>query len=288
MNFDYSSLTTYTENNLANFISTIIVIFALWLTRRLVLRYISRKFDDLETYRKWRRISVYIVYFIGAVAILTIWFQQLQFLIFFMLFIVLGLLITLKEPILNIAGWIYIKVVQPFKIGNRIQIGEFGGPRGNVVQIELFSFKLMEIGNFGNWAETDIKTGRIIDVPNGKVFTTSIANYNKMIEYIWNEINIRLSFESNWQKAQEIVIAVLNKETIKLSSSEEKKAKKQYRDFTQKYPSLEPVVYVKAVEHGLQLTLRYICAPGNIQGSSKEIWDGILKEFAKHKDISFA
>ena len=285
---DIATIQGWLDDNLINLIITAFVILAVWLGRRLVLRYLSRKIDDLDSYRKWRRVSSIVAILVGIIAILTIWARQLSVLIFFILVVILGLVITLKEPILNLAGWIYILIVHPFKVGDRVQVKEFRGYRGDILEVNPFSFKLSEIGNSGNWVDEDDSTGRIVDVPNGWVFIHTIANYSKMIEHIWEEIPIRISFESNWQKAQKILIKILNEEKIKISDSGIRKIRKNFREYTGKYPELEPKVYVRAVDFGLQLTLRYVCKTKNRRATSQIVWDEILKEFSKHNDIELA
>jgi small-conductance mechanosensitive channel len=285
---DIATIQGWLDDNLINLIITAFVIFAVWLGRRLVLRYLSRKIDDLDSYRKWRRVSSIVAILVGIIAILTIWARQLSVLIFFILVVILGLVITLKEPILNLAGWIYILIVHPFKVGDRVQVKEFRGYRGDILEVNPFSFKLSEIGNSGNWIDEDDSTGRIVDVPNGWVFIHTIANYSKMIEHIWEEIPIRISFDSNWQKAQKILIKILNEEKIKISDSGIRKIRKNFREHTGKYPGLEPKVYVRAVDFGLQLTLRYVCNTKNRRATSQIVWDEILKEFSKHNDIELA
>jgi small-conductance mechanosensitive channel len=286
MPFDISTIRGWLDVNLINIIITAVVIFVVWLTRRILLRYISRKVDDLETYRKWRRTSSIVAILIGAIAILTIWAQQFSVLIFFILVVILGLVISLKEPILNLAGWLYIIILHPFKIGDRVQVKEFRGYRGDILEVNPFSFKLSEIGNSANWVDEDESTGRIVDVPNGWVFIHPIANYSKMIEHIWEEIPIRISFDSNWQKAQKILLKILDNEKIKISDSGKRKIKKNYREYTGKYPDLEPKVNVKAVDFGMRLTIRYVCNTKNRRVTSQIVWDTILKEFSKHKDIN--
>ena len=66
----------------------------------------------------------------------------------------------------------------------------------------IFMFTLMEIGN---WVDADQSTGRVIHIPNGKVFKEVLANYSKGFQYIWNEIPVLVTFESNWKKAKEIL-----------------------------------------------------------------------------------
>ena len=63
-------------------------------------------------------------------------------------------------------------------MGDRIQIGEHSG---DVIDIAIFKFTLMEIGH---WVETDQSTGRVLHVPNGQVFQATVANYSQGFKYI--------------------------------------------------------------------------------------------------------
>ena len=60
-------------------------------------------------------------------------------------------------------------------------------------------FSLMEIGN---WVDAEQSTGRVIHVPNGKIFSEPLANYTDGFQYIWNEIPVLVTFESDWKKSQ--------------------------------------------------------------------------------------
>ena len=57
----------------------------------------------------------------------------------------------------------------------------------------------MEIGN---WVDADQSTGRILHIPNGMIFTSGVANYTHGPDYIWNEIPVLITFESDWEKAK--------------------------------------------------------------------------------------
>ncbi len=107
-----------------------------------------------------------------------------------------------------------------------------------------------------------------------------------MTDHIWNEIPIRISFDSNWRKAKKILLEIVNKENIRLSTSNKKNILKNYREFTQKHPDLEPDVYTKAVDGVIQLTLRYICDTRSKRFTSKKLWESVLNEFSNHKDIN--
>src|SRR5690606_23340188 len=99
----------------------------------------------------------------------------------------------------NLAGWLFILIRHPFAVGDRIQMGQHAG---DVIDIRLFQFTILEINN---WVEADQSTGRIIHIPNGKVFTDPQINYSAGFNYIWNEMKVRLTFESNWIKARKIL-----------------------------------------------------------------------------------
>lgn len=61
-----------------------------------------------------------------------------------------GLAFVFREPLLNLAGWTYILSRTPFRLGDRVQIDQ--GPAGDVIDIGLHDFSLLEIGN---WVDAD-------------------------------------------------------------------------------------------------------------------------------------
>jgi len=95
-------------------------------------------------------------------------------------------------------------------VGDRIQIGEHAG---DVVDLRIFQFTLVEIEN---WVAADQRTGRVIHVPNGRVFNEVVANYSRGFEYIWNEVPVRVTFESDWEAAKAILQEIANRQATKL------------------------------------------------------------------------
>jgi small-conductance mechanosensitive channel len=171
---------------------------------------------------------------------------------------------------------------RPFGVGDRIQIGD---DAGDVIDLRVFQFTLMEIGN---WVDADQSTGRIIHIPNGKVFTEALANYSKGFQYIWNEIPVLLTFESNWQKAKEILIRIVTEDSEALSKRAAEKVEDASRKFMIFYAKPTPAVFTSVKDSGVLLTMRYLCDPRNRRVSAEAIWEHILEEFAKCDDIDFA
>lgn len=193
-----------------------------------------------------------------------------------------GLAIALKDPLTNIAGWLFITARKPFSVGDRVQIGDHAG---DVIDIRLFQFTLLEIRN---WVDADQSTGRIIHLPNGKVFLEAQANFSRGFQYIWNEVPVLITFESNWEKAKSILEKIVNEHAEHLSKSAEKKVKEATKKYLITYMHLTPIVYTSVRDSGVLLTMRYLCDPRKRRSSEHEIWEDTLTGFALNVDIDFA
>jgi small-conductance mechanosensitive channel len=183
-----------------------------------------------------------------------------------------GLAIALRELVANFVGWAFILWRRPFEVGDRIQIGDTAG---DVIDLRIFQFTLLEIGN---WVDADQSTGRVIHVNNGQVFTQSVANFSKGFEYIWNEVAVLVTFESDWQKAKGILAGIATKHGEELSTAAEEKVHEAARRFMIFYSKLTPTVYTSVRDCGVLLTLR----------TEESIWEDILHAFAENDDIDFA
>lgn len=176
--------------------SSIVIILSLWLIRFVILKIAFKKITVLPIRYKWKKTSLYLSFLIGMLIVGRIWIEGLNSLTTFIGLFSAGLAIALKDLVSNIAGWLFIIGKRPLEVGDRVQIGSIAG---DVIDIRIFQFTILEIGN---WVDDDQSTGRIIHLPNGQVFQKEIANYSKGFQYIWNEIPVVITFESNWEKAK--------------------------------------------------------------------------------------
>ena len=71
---------------------------------------------------------------------------------------------ALQTPITSFIGWIYILVRKPYRVGDRIRIGE---ANGDVIDVSYLDTTLWEFG--GEYLSTDHPSGRIIKFPNSNV-----------------------------------------------------------------------------------------------------------------------
>jgi small-conductance mechanosensitive channel len=192
------------------------------------------------------------------------------------------LAIAFKDLLVNLAGWVFIMIRKPLSVGDRVQIGEI---TGDVIDIRIFQFSVIEIGN---WVDADQSTGRIVHIPNGMVFNKWQANYTAGFEFIWNEIPVLLTFESDWQKAKQILSDAVNKHAMHLSKEAELQIKKAAEKFLIFYTKLTPIVYTSVRDSGVLLTMRYLCHVRRRRSTEELIWEEILEQFAKYDNIDFA
>jgi small-conductance mechanosensitive channel len=262
--------------------TSIIIVFVLWVIHRLVLKFVLPRIKALPNRYRWKKTSSYIAAAMGIVIILRVWFEEVQSLATFLGLLSAGVAIALKDMLANLAGWAFIMWRRPFEVGDRVQIGN---DAGDVIDLRIFQFTLMEIRN---WVDADQSTGRIIHIPNGKIFTEPLANYHKGFQYIWNEIPVLITFESNWEKAKAILQQIATEHAEHLSKSAEERVIAASRKFMIYYTILTPSVYTSIKDSGVLLTIRYLCEPRRRRDSQQAIWENVLREFSKCPDIDFA
>jgi small-conductance mechanosensitive channel len=261
---------------------SIVTILIVLVLRQLILRIVSKKFEDVRVRYRWRKTSAYIAFLLAILILGRVWFEGFQSIATYLGLLSAGVAIALKDLLANLAGWIFIIWRKPFEVGDRIQIGN---QSGDVIDIRIFQFTLMEIGN---WVDADQSTGRVIHIPNGKIFTEPQANYHKGFQYIWNEIPVLVTFESNWEKAKSILQEIGIRHAEHLSPHAEERIREASRKFMIFYTKLSPTVYTTVKDCGVLLTIRYICEPRRRRDREQAIWEDILKEFSKYEDIDFA
>jgi small-conductance mechanosensitive channel len=266
----------------AKLLASVLALLFLWLLRRLLTFLTHRFYHNVSARYQARKVTGYIVAVLGTLLIGRIWFDGFETFTTFLGLVSAGLVIAMKDMLIDFAGWMFIIWRKPFQVGDRIEIG---GIAGDVIDIRLFQFTLLEIGN---WVEADQSTGRVIHIPNGKVFNESQANYTQGLAYIWNEIPVTITFESNWQHAKDLLQEIANRRAGHLRDAAREKVRQAAETYLIFYSKLTPIVYTSVKENGIVLTVRYLSEPRRRRGSEQEIWEDILHAFAQHDDISFA
>ena len=222
-----------------NLFTSIIIILILWLLQTLVMSIVVRRVEDVRLRYRWRKTSKSVAAALGVVLVGRVWFEGIQSLATFLGLFAARLTIVLKDVVTAIAGWFFIIWRRPFNVGDRIQIGQHAG---DVIDVRIFKFTLMEIGN---WVDADQSTGRVLHIPNGLVLSEIVSNYSRGFQYIWNELPVLVTFESNWKKAKTILQEIVTKHAQHSSEVAQKHIQEASRRFMTFYSVLTPTVYTR-------------------------------------------
>ena len=195
---------------------SVLVFLLIWLFQRLAHAILTRRIKDVKNLYHWNKVSSYIIAMLGLIVVGRIWFAGVAALATFFGLLSAGLAIAFRDPLVNLAGWAFILWRRPFRVGDRIEVGD---NRGDVIDQSLFNFSLMEIGNR---VDAEQSTGRVILIPNGSVFNQTIGNYYLGFHYIWLEVPVLVTFESNWQRAKQLMADIAEEKTVHLSKIAQK------------------------------------------------------------------
>jgi small-conductance mechanosensitive channel len=272
----------FDETQMLNILWTVGISLGIYVIKSVLLRFIHKRIPDSGIYFRSKRIINGIAFLFFIIGIALIWFKSGGSIITYLGLFSAGLALALKDILMNIAGWLYILLRQPFAVGDRIEIA---GIKGDVIDQNIFKFRVIEVGN---WVHAEQSTGRIIHIPNYKIFMDPLANYTLGFEYIWDEIRVTVTFECNWRKAKGILEEIVHRYSDDLAEDVQKKIFETSRKYLVYYKNLTPIVYTDVVESGVQLTMRYICEPKMRRFSSERIWEAVLDRFGAEVDIDIA
>ncbi len=265
-----------------NLLYSLIAIVALLILRQIVNFIVRRRTDDAATIYRWRKGTEYLGLALSAIALVLIWLPDVTSLATYLGLLSAGLAIALQDPITDLVGWIFIIWRRPFSVGDRIEIGQHAG---DVIDVRYFQFMIMEIGN---WVDADQSTGRVVHIPNKMVFTQAQANYSKGLTYIWNEMIVDVTFESDWEKAKGILQATAVANAAHMRQSARERLKESSGTYYINYDKLTPIVYTRVIESGVRLTIRYLSEPRQRRNTENAMWEDILRAFAAEPTIEFA
>lgn len=258
---------------------TLILVLVL---RMLVLRYVGRRIEDHDAAYRARKIINYVATTLVLVLLAFIWIDAFQNLSTFLGLLSAGIAIALADVLKNMAGWFFILARRPFQVGDRVEVTDL---IGDVVDVRLFRFSLMEVGG---WVDAEQSTGRLVHVPNGVVFTSPVANYTEGFPFIWDELAVLVTFESDWKRAEQLMRDILQDEAPDLQGPAAERIRETARRYSIRIGTLTPTVYISVRDSGVLLTARYLVETRTRRGRSDRLWRAILDGFAEESTVELA
>ena len=179
----------------------------------------------------------------------------------------LGMIVgwSLQAPVTGVAAWLMLILKRPFRIGQRVIIA---GIKGDVEDITLTHVILNQVG--GTVAGEE-RSGRGILIPNAILFSQTITNYTFDVEYILSEVPVRITFQSDWDEAEKILV----------------EAAKQVTADTIEITEEEPFIRAELFDAGVLMRLRYRTTPEDYAENVSDIVKIIHKAFGENDKVEF-
>lgn len=258
-------------------ILTILVFVTFGIIKSIIKKiYSNLPVADKKKYFRNRKIRI-ILTIISFILVFFIWGEKISGLITIISFVSAGLTIAIREIIFNFFAGIYINWNKPFEIEDRIEIDDV---KGDVISMHPLGFEILEIGNrvYGEQS-----TGRIIHVPNSYIFTKTLKNYTKVFKYIWDEVKIDVTLDSDIKKTKEVIYEILfDNETLReIPKKMEDAVDEAILEYRIYYNNLDPIIYMKIEKDHIELYLRYLVHPKKARNVQEEINTRILEEYRK-------
>lgn len=271
-----------TLGTLFDILWTLITLVAVLVLRRIVRRILAANVADTEGEYRANKIVNYLTTAVFLITVAFIWVDAFDNLSTYLGLVSAGIAIALSDLLKNMAGWIYIISRRPLNVGDRVEVRAF---KGDVVDIRLFRFSLMEVGG---WVGAEQSTGRLVHVPNGLVFTHEVANYTEGFAYIWHEIPVLITFESDWKLAERLMLDVLKNDAPDIEGPAGTTIRATARRYSIRVGTLTPTVYLSVKDSGVQLTARFLVEARTRRGREDRVWRAILETFAAEPTIDLA
>ena len=171
--------------------------------------YLIGRLDSAVSRYNLRRVAKLILGLLLVLVVVSILFQNWYTALVSVGVISLVVGLAVQTPVTSFLGWIYILSRAPYRVGDRIKIGE---ATGDVIDVGYLDTTLWEFGG-GDLLSTDHPTGRIIKFPNSKVLNQIVYNYTwPLFPYVWNEIKFSVAYDSDLEFISETMQRVAAEE----------------------------------------------------------------------------
>ncbi|ADD68706.1 MscS Mechanosensitive ion channel [Denitrovibrio acetiphilus DSM 12809] len=256
--------------------STIITIAIIILLRNISLKMIKNR--DFHHKEAKMRAMVYTRKFFMLLVILTvafIWLSHIKDFALSITALAVAIVLATKELILCVTGGMIRNYSQSYRIGDRIHIGDY---RGDVVNIDLLSTTLLEIGP---GVSSHQYTGRSINIPNGIFLSHPLINETFTEKYILHVFSVPISSCAKWQEAEKVLLEAAN-ETVQDYIEEARKHMEKLSSRTAfEAPNVDPrVTIIMADKDTLNLLVR-VPVPSRRKG---KIEQAIVRLFLEKYD----
>jgi small-conductance mechanosensitive channel len=194
--------------------------------------------------------------------------------------IIAAFAIALQDFFRNFVGGIIIFASGIYRVGDRIEVQE---KCGDVIKIGIFYTTLMELKE---WISGEQETGRLTTLPNSHVISNHINNYTKDHPFIWDELTILITQQSQWKEAIKQIESIVETETKNLIDDAKKEITKMGEKYYIRPQTLHPTVYTSLKENQIQIRVRYLTRAKERRNMKNRLRQIIFSTLEKSKKIT--
>jgi small-conductance mechanosensitive channel len=216
-----------------------------------------------------------------VLSMLSIWFDDPGRLATGIGLVSAGLAFALQKVVTSFAGYFVIIRSSVFTVGDRITMG---GVRGDVVALGFLKTTLMEMGDPvvgapSVWVHGRQYTGRIVTITNDKIFEEPVFNSTRDFPFIWDEIVIPITYASDRNRAEKILVDAAQANTADIQKDAEPHRRHLNKTYNLELVSLSPQVFLRITDNWLEMSLRFIVRDQASRDTKDQITRAILKGF---------
>jgi small-conductance mechanosensitive channel len=266
---DYYYPNAYLEMAFSTFLALAVIYFVF---KILLEQTILRTIKDAKTRYSVRKTLSIVYMLVFMLVLIRIWVEDSEALLVSYGLIGAGIAIALQDFFKNFVGGILVFSTGIYRVGDRIEIDS---KFGDVIDIGLMYTTLLEIRE---WVEGDQATGRLTIVPNGKVISGVVHNYTKDHSFIWDEIELPITYDSDWKYALQRFSVVIETETVELTKHAERDLANIMARYYLPKRGVEPAIFLTLTDNWINLGIRYIALVRERRSLRDRIYRRLLEE----------
>lgn len=249
---------------------------------RLVRRWVDREIEDVNRRHKVRKAVGYTGVALVVLAALAMLVGHVTSLAAVLGILAAGAAVALQDTAKNAVGWLYLSTRSGLAPGARVEVEDVVG---EIIDVGVMKTTVLEVGHL---VEGRQSSGRLASVPNAKFLNQTTLYSPDYSPWAWHETSFLLTYESEWERG----VALLEELGAELYEELEPEMMDGFhqleRHFAFKHGPLTPIVYVQALDSGVQLTLRFLTHIRRRRGSEDRLVRAFLRAVEREPELEVA
>jgi len=260
------------------------VILAAIIGDRLIRKRLVRRIQEKNRRYLVAKIVTASIYTITAMWLLSKLFSDYPGVLASLAIIGAGIAVALQDILKDVVGWIIVLQRRLYTLGDRVSIGKF---TGDVIDIGPLRTTMLEVSIDGLLPAHE-RTGKTLNMPNSMVLREFVLNYNTTSDFMGVEMQVTVTYDSDWRHAEEFLLEVLKQEAGGFVEQARKQQRRRTALFYTVWEVTEPEVHTDIGASGIVFTLKFTVPIGHRRIVVTAISKAVLDKFTMKNKIALA